>query len=83
MMGQSASSASLLMIQNWEEWLINDMVISHSEGPRQAGKASREESCEVQQKDVQSPAIQRNNPICQYMLGTYTRIFAEEDMELD
>lgn len=31
--GQMVSSASLLMIQNWEEGLVHDIVVSHSDGP--------------------------------------------------
>lgn len=41
--GQMVSSASLLMIQNWEEGLVHEIVVSHLDGPRQAGEMGREE----------------------------------------
>lgn len=51
------SQHGFTMTQTWEEWLQ-----CHSEGPGQAGEFGREDPPEVQQKLVQGPAPERNNP---------------------
>jgi len=42
-------SASLQMVQNWEEE-------QSSEGPQQAGEIGKKEPHEVEQREMQSPA---------------------------
>lgn len=53
--GQSAVSASLQLIENWEEWLIHQMVVLQIRGTSTSWKKNWQESQESQQREMQSP----------------------------
>lgn len=59
-------SASLLMVQNWREWLIDQMSL---ERPTQAGEMVWQEAYEAQPRKMPCPAPGRNNSIHQHRLG--------------
>lgn len=44
------------MIQNWEDWLIYQVVML-SEGSGQAEDMGEQESRQVEQREMQSPAL--------------------------
>lgn len=48
-MGQDSPSASLQMIQNWEEWLIDQVDILLSEGPHLVREMDQKEPNELQE----------------------------------
>ena len=55
-MGQSASSATLETIQKWEG-LIKKRVLLPSKGPQKTEEKGQQEPHEVQQMEMQSPAL--------------------------
>jgi len=57
MKAQSVPSASLLMTQNWEEWLIHQKA-----RPGQAAELGAEEPDDAQQGQVQGPAPGKEQP---------------------
>ena len=63
-MGQSAPSASMQMTQNWEEGLMDQMVVL----PQQAAEINQQGSYEVQQREMQVLQLWRSNSMHQYRL---------------
>ena len=62
-------SASLLMIQSWEEWLTQRSLCCHSARPGQAGELGRKEPDEVLQGQCRVLHLEKNNCVNQYKLG--------------
>lgn len=65
------------MIQNGEEWLADQRVALPSTRTRTGWRNGLEKYHKVQQREVQSLAMGRNNPRHQYLLE---RSFAEKDL---
>lgn len=55
-------SASLLMLQNWKEWLIHQQSCCHPEWPGQVVKMCCQEQYEVRQGEGEGPALGEEQP---------------------
>lgn len=64
----------LWMTQNWKEWLINQGVVLHPEGPQQEEEMSLQEPHKVQPEEVQSPACGEEQPLAPVVFQRKTQM---------